>query len=304
MAKIRLQFDKFHHALKDTLETVFPETGNILRPGPKPKFTDIDIIVLSLTSEYMGIDCEVDLFDQLDKEKKDFPYLISRRQYNDRRRLLLPETEKLCKLLMGKFAVSEDTFVIDSTPLRVCRIARWKRNKMKNENIPVIPNVGFCSAQEERYFGFKGHTITTSEGVLQSFELSEASLMDVKYLPMIPEIFNNSTIVGDKGYINDNVKYQLMDERKIDLQMPYRKNQKDKPTLPKHLRIIRKRIETTFSQLKRQFNMGVNLAKKFLGFKTRIVSKITSLTTIHFINKFITKRPTMRVKYALNHYKF
>ena len=53
----------------------------------------------------------------------------------------------------------------------------------------------------------------------------------------------------------------------------------------------RKRIETLFSQLCEQFRIRNNYAKSFQGFKTRILAKITALTLVHYINKFIFDRP-------------
>jgi len=58
----------------------------------------------------------------------------------------------------------------------------------------------------------------------------------------------------------------------------------------------RKRIKTLFSQLCNQFMIRRNYAKSFEGFKTRILSKITALTLIQYINKFIFQRPINNIK--------
>jgi hypothetical protein len=39
-----------------------------------------------------------------------------------------------------------------------------------------------------------------------------------------------------------------------------------------------------------------NYAKSFEGFKTRILAKITSLTLVQYINKFIFDRPINNIK--------
>ncbi|MBY0067749.1 transposase, partial [Empedobacter falsenii] len=57
---------------------------------------------------------------------------------------------------------------------------------------------------------------------------------------------------------------------------------KDQPFV---IRKYRKRIETLFSQLCDQFMIRRNYAKSFLGFKTRILSKILTLTIIQSINR-------------------
>ena len=42
-----------------------------------------------------------------------------------------------------------------------------------------------------------------------------------------------------------------------------------------------------------------NYAKSFEGFKTRILAKITALTLIQYINKFIFDRPINNIKNQL-----
>jgi hypothetical protein len=65
---------------------------------------------------------------------------------------------------------------------------------------------------------------------------------------------------------------------------------------PYIFRKSRKRIETLFSQLCDQFMIRRNYAKCFQGIKTRILAKITALTLVQFINKFIFERPINNIK--------
>ena len=60
--------------------------GNILRLGVVPRFSDLEIVSLSITSEAMGIDSECLLFAKLNEYRNEMPNLISCRQYNDRRK--------------------------------------------------------------------------------------------------------------------------------------------------------------------------------------------------------------------------
>jgi len=75
-----------------------------------------------------------------------------------------------------------------------------------------------------------------------------------------------------------------------------RKNQKGYRKQPYIFRKSRKRIETLFSQLCDQFMIRRNYAKSFRGFKTRILAKITAMTIIQYINKFIFNRPINNIK--------
>jgi hypothetical protein len=78
-----------------------------------------------------------------------------------------------------------------------------------------------------------------------------------------------------------------------------RKNQKNYRKLPYIFRKKRKRIKTLFSQLCDQFMIRRNYAKSFDEFKTRILSKITALTVIQFINKFIFDRNINNIKISI-----
>ena len=76
-----------------------------------------------------------------------------------------------------------------------------------------------------------------------------------------------------------------------------RNNQKNYKRQPYIFR--KKRIETLFSQLCDQFMIRRNYAKSFEGFKTRVLSKITALTVIQYINKFIFNRNINNIKISI-----
>lgn len=77
-----------------------------------------------MTSEAMGIDSESLLFAKLKEYRKEIPNLISRRQYNDKRKM----TSSLCNAIRERIVKDmnggEDYFCIDSKPIEVCRFAR------------------------------------------------------------------------------------------------------------------------------------------------------------------------------------
>ena len=69
---------------KQFSENLVNESGNVLRRGPVPKFSDLEVVALSLTAEAESIDSEKWLFDYKLQENKDsIPHLISSRQFND-----------------------------------------------------------------------------------------------------------------------------------------------------------------------------------------------------------------------------
>ena len=106
-------------------------------------------------------------------------------------------------------------------------------------------------------------------------------------------------MIGDKGYLSAEVQIDLFNYANIRLDTPKRTNQKDYKPQFRLFRKKRKRIETLFSQLCDQFMIKRNYAKSFEGFKIPIFSKITSLTLIQYINKFILNRKTHNLKASI-----
>jgi len=58
MHNIKANFDKLFEVIKEIMGNEIGADGNFLRPGPKPRFTDIEVIILGLTSECLSIDSE------------------------------------------------------------------------------------------------------------------------------------------------------------------------------------------------------------------------------------------------------
>ena len=73
--------------------------------------------------------------------------------------------------------------------------------------------------------------------------------------------------------------------------MTYQKpNQKDrKPTFPPFA-MARKRMETLFSQMIDQFMLCRNYAKQQVGLFARVISKVSALTVLQYIN-LINNKP-------------
>jgi len=258
----------------------------------QPKLSDLELISLSLTAEFMGIDSENDLFRRL-------PQTILAKVYNRRRRKLANELNGIRLKLASHFNEFEDYFVVDSMPLEVCKLSRSSRSKICKEDAYAFPDKGYCASQSSNYYGYKLHAVCSVNGVFQSIDLSPASVHDINYLKDIKMQISDCTLIGDRGYLSTEIQLNLFETCNITLNTPMRSNQKDYKKQPYVFRKKRKRIETLFSQLCDQFMIRRNYAKSFEGFKTRILSKITALTTIQYINKFIFGRNINNIKISI-----
>lgn len=291
-------FAKYLEICKSFSGNLVNETGNIRRRGVIPKFSDLEVIALSLTAETMSIDSENYLFIQLAQYKSSFPNMISRRQFNDRRKF----TGNLCETIRKRIADNvdggEDYFCIDSKPIEVCRTARGKRCQMGKKDYSKAPSFGYCASQRTYYFGYKLHALCGLSGVIHAYDLTKASVHDINYLHDIKFEYHDCSIFGDRGYIGKEIQLDLFETANIKLECPYRLNQKDwKPQFIPYAK-ARKRIETVFSQLADQFMIIRNYAKETEGLFTRIIGKISAFTILQYINK-MNNNPIGRVKYAL-----
>ena len=262
----------------------------------KPKMTDLQLVALNLTAEYGGIDSERQLFRLL--EDTELASLIERSVYNKRKRKLFPFIERIRKLLALRLNEHQDCYIVDSMPLEVCRNARAARSTVCRGPEGAVPNKGFCASQNMHFYGFKLHAVCSTTGVFHSFDLTPASVHDIHYLKDIKSQMSDCVVLGDKGYLSSQIQLDLFETVNIKLETPARNNQKDGRPQPYIFRRFRKRIETLFSQLCDQFMIRRNYAKTFEGFKTRIMSKITALTTVQYINKFVFNRNINNIKIA------
>ena len=160
------------------------------------------------------------------------------------------------------------------------------------------PNFGYCASQASYYYGYKLHAVCGVSGVIHSYDMTPASIHDVRYLTDVEQDYCNCTIIGDRGYISAEIQLNLFETAHKQLEVPYRCNQKDWKPQHKPFGKIRKRIETLFSQFSDQFNITRNYAKDYQGFFTRIISKMSAITVSQYINK-INHKPIGRIKYAL-----
>lgn len=274
--------------------------GNVPRPGPTPLFSDVEVIALALTAEYLSIDSENQLFKKIHADyAAAFPTLHSRPQFNRRKRALFPLMERLRQKLAAPFLEREDTFLTDSKPLPICEYARSAQTTICQETAYALPEYGYCASKQEHYYGYKLHSVHTLEGVIIYPDLASARAHDSKFLSDLQGQLVNSLLITDKGYVSEDWQQAFRTYNNVLLYTPKRKNQNGSVRFVALFDRLRRQVERTYAQLKDQFLIERNYAKSFWGYKTRILTKITALTMIQYFNKFELNRPTNYVKHAI-----
>jgi|SRR5690606_14770889 len=112
-------FNRNYKKILETLQSI-EKRMNLRNQIRKPKPSDMGLIAIDLTSEFMGIDSERDLFRKL---PVDLASRIERSVYNRRKRRLFVYREQLRKKLAGHVG-TRGCYIVDSIPLEVCRESR------------------------------------------------------------------------------------------------------------------------------------------------------------------------------------
>ena len=155
------------------------------------------------------------------------------------------------------------------------------------------------AADQQYYIGFKLHLITCTSGVFQECALLPANIHDIVFLKSLKQThLQNCVLIGDRAYRSHPLQLSLFSQFEIELDVPYRKNQKDYQPYSFERKIQRKRIETTFAQYCDEFMLKRNYAKSTFGLQTRIFSKIGAMTFKQYWN-YLNGNNISKTKYSL-----
>lgn len=249
------------------------------------KLSDPEIITISVCGELAGIDSENAWFSFVKKNYRHlFPNLCSRSRFNRTRRALMQTTELLRQKMISAFTIPfSPYFIIDSFPLAVCKFGRARYCRSFRG---YGADYGKCPSKKETYFGYKVHALVTLEGYITSFEITPASTDDREGLRDIVESQSDLVILGDKGYVGENLMLE-MKEQGICLLALKRSNSKINwsKSFRQLIFKLRRRVETVFSQLSEQLNAERVLAKSFQGLCTRLSNKILAYNLCLALNR-------------------
>lgn len=254
------------------------------RPGPTSPFTDSEVITINLVGEMLGIDSEKSWVRFIRKNFRYlFPVLPKRREFNRRHRCLW----KVIDLLRWEIVMElgTDTIcLVDSIPVPICD---FKRAHFSTSPLKAYAGYGHCESKAlGTFYGFKVHLLVTSYGLPVAFILVSADKADVEMVWPLVEGLHGIILIGDKGYVSQQLAEGLKSVQGIHLYALRRSNQKQQ--YPKHLRRMlnrfRKRIETTLSQLVDQFHIARVRAHSYWGVLTRLSTKMAAFTVGVYLN--------------------
>ena len=251
--------------------------------------SDSEIITIAIVGEILTIDSEKAWFSFVSRNLRDlFPRMCERSRFNRVRRNLMSVINEIREQLNIYVSVSQnDERIIDSFPLAVCKFGRARYCKAFKG---YGAEYGYCPSKKETYYGYKVHVLCTLEGYVTNFIITPASVDDrAAVFELLGRCPRPLVLVGDKGYIDCALADELRELHGITLIAMKRDNAKNQ--FPKWFRRlifkVRRRIETSFSQLCVQFNIEKVYAKSLWGLQSRIVTKFLGFNLCCFVNHLL-----------------
>ncbi len=142
---------------------------------------------------------------------------------------------------------------------------------------------GWCSAKQERYFGWKFHLIYDIHGIPMRFMVLPARPHDITAVHGLAGTMPfGSIILGDRGYICEKTKHQR--DANCGVQLIARQRVNMIPNTPAELQLLRmhrKRIETFNSQLEK---MGITClhARNTDGVMLKLCASLSALSLSNY----------------------
>ncbi len=256
------------------------------RPGPKPRCTDSEILVLSLLRLLIMPGCSERRFLRWIRANHPdwFPHLPDDGNFNRRARSLLPLLDAFLRYLTA----DADTLIalLDTSSLPVVKLARATRRRLFREDDVFPAGRGFSVTTKAVYYGYKLVLLCTMEGLPFRLALVPAELSEQEIAEWMLEQEVPGWRLADKGFCSQELMERLKARGQY-LLIPPKRNSPwrwDKAFWRTFNR-IRRRMETTLSMLKDYFLLEFHRAKTFAGLARQVL-----LTVLAFL---------LRRKYAL-----
>lgn len=266
-------------------------------PQGTPEFSDSEVITIALFAEMIfngDEDKTLHFIRQYHLEM--FPNLLDNSRFNRRRRQLTQVMEAIREHLRDLWRAIHPLDeaevhlrLVDSAPISMCTYTRGGRCT----SIPLDWRdewFGVCTSKKSKFFGPRCHVTTTLDQMIDTWLLAPGSYDDRKPMAALLENQQGLGVIGDKGYVSQDLADRLWEEGEHLLLALKRDNQKVQwPSgIQKILGYLRHRVETVFSVLTTVFNFERPKSRSLSGLINRVTTKILAHTMSFFLAEILT----------------
>jgi hypothetical protein len=221
--------------------------------GPAPGLQDSEVIAMEIVGEFLGKDCDKSIWEYFKGHWRHFfPKIPDRsnfvRQAANLHKIKHMLQERIATAL-GSYA--DSLHLTDGFPMPACRFARAHFSKIFKGDAAY----GYCATKKERYYGFRGHLVINSIGVITAATFTPANIDERDVCPELTERIRG-LLLGDKGFMRPGLKNELA-MKDLHLQTPLRDNMEDgRPKeFLKWMKGTRRLVETVIGQLTERFHI-------------------------------------------------
>tara|TARA_B110000014_G_C19998894_1_gene517580 strand:- start:63 stop:956 length:894 start_codon:yes stop_codon:yes gene_type:complete len=248
-----------------------------------PKMSKSEIITITILFHISGYKCfkHFYLFYVQKHLTQDFPDTVSYNRFTELiQQNLMPMTLFLKTCCLGE---CNGISFVDSTPIRVCKNKRIKRNKV----FKGIATTG--KSTMGWFYGFKLHIIINDKGEILNFTITQANQDDrspLKQERFLDKIFGK--LYADKGYIGKSLAELLFIDG-VQLITQLKNNMKNSLMSISDKILLRKRsvIETVNDELKNICQIEHSRHRCFNNFIANIVAGLIAYS-------FFPKKPAIK----------
>lgn len=266
-------------------------------PQGEPEFSDSEVIAITLFGEMVFAGAEDKTLHFIRQYHLDmFPRLLSNNRFNRRKQALAATMEAIRCSLRDQWRKEHplETDVahlrlVDSAPISMCTYTRGSR--CQSVALDWRDDwFGVCASKKTRFFGARCHITTTVDQMIDTWLLAPGSYEDRKPLVALLEGRQGLGVIGDKGYVSQDLEDRLWEVGEHLLLALKRQNQKAQwpADIQKVLGMLRHNIETTFSVLTTVFNFEKPGSRSMSGFIARTTAKILAHTVSFFLADALT----------------
>lgn len=278
-------------------------SGRLRQRGPDPVLSDAEAITIGIAGEFFGIDADKHIYAHFRRHYlAEFPALgrISRSSLARQLANLWHFMQQIQQRLLASFDLKDPVtqtilWLIDSFPLRVCRLKRAPACK----RFKGVAAYGHDpTSGRDGFYGFRVHLRCSCQGPCAQIALAPANVADI---PMTFELIpkGGGEAIGDRNYWSPLSQPELAGKG-LFLQAPFKKESFDPtPGRSQILTRLRQYIEPLIGQLATRFHAESTWARDLWHLTERLTRKILSHSVAMFLN-IRQKHPPLKLELLLD----
>ena len=256
--------------------------------GPAPKLSDAEVLTLECVGEFLGLDCDEDIFAYFSRHFGHFfPALahIHRTTFARQGANLWHVKGLIWRRIVRESAPAGDRLhIVDSMPVPVCRFARATFCR----GFRGAARYGKGHADRQTFYGFRLHMRLTWPGFISEIVLAPANQSEQSLLlDLAHSAPADCAILGDRNYCVPRLKERLAADGQHLLTPPARQAKRD-PEAARGSKWaysdVRYRIDTVFSQLTDRFRVKCVRARDLWHLSSRLYRKVLTHTLALILN--------------------